>query len=39
VYLSLGILVVGVVVFRIIRAVRRARGFDLDLAYKEIPPE
>jgi basic amino acid/polyamine antiporter, APA family len=39
VYLSLAILMVGVVLFQVIRAVRRARGFDIDLAYKEIPPE
>jgi basic amino acid/polyamine antiporter, APA family len=34
-----GIYVVGFVLYFVSRAVRRQRGVDLDLLYKEIPPE
>lgn len=34
-----GIYVVGFVLYFVSRAVQRARGVDLDLLYKEIPPE
>ena len=34
-----GIYVSGVVLYYISRAVRRSRGVNLDLLYKEIPPE
>lgn len=34
-----GIYVVGVILYYISRAVQRQRGVDLDLLYKEIPPE
>lgn len=34
-----GIYAVGVILYFVSRAVQRARGVDLDLLYKEIPPE
>jgi APA family basic amino acid/polyamine antiporter len=34
-----GIYVVGAILYFVSRAVQRARGVDLDLLYKEIPPE
>jgi amino acid transporter len=34
-----GIYVVGVILYFVSRAVQKARGVDLDLLYKEIPPE
>lgn len=34
-----GIYVVGAILYLVSRAVQRARGVDLDLLYKEIPPE
>jgi amino acid transporter len=34
-----GIYVVGAILYFVARAVQRARGVDLDLVYKEIPPE
>jgi APA family basic amino acid/polyamine antiporter len=34
-----GIYVAGVVVYGIARAIQRRRGIDIDLAYREIPPD
>ncbi len=34
-----GILVVGLVVYYGARAVRRTQGVDVDLVYRELPPE
>jgi APA family basic amino acid/polyamine antiporter len=34
-----GIFVVGLPIYYVIRAVQRRRGIDIELAYKEIPPE
>jgi hypothetical protein len=33
------IVVVGLAVYYIARAVRRSQGIDLDLVYRELPPE
>jgi hypothetical protein len=37
--LSLGILVAGFIVYQVIKRVQKARGVDVELAYREIPPE
>jgi basic amino acid/polyamine antiporter, APA family len=37
--LSLGILVAGFIVYQVIKLVQKARGVDVELAYREIPPE
>jgi basic amino acid/polyamine antiporter, APA family len=34
-----GIVVVGLLIYYIARAVRRSQGIDLDLVYKELPPD
>jgi len=34
-----GIVVFGLVVYYVARAVRRSQGIDVDLVYKELPPE
>lgn len=34
-----GIVVVGLLIYYISRAVRRSQGIDLDLVYKELPPD
>lgn len=39
VLLGAGIFLLGLPLYYIIRAIQRARGVDIDLAYKEIPPE
>lgn len=39
VLLGAGIFLAGLPLFYLIRALQRARGVDVDLAYKEIPPE
>jgi hypothetical protein len=36
---TLSVFVVGYPVYYIIRAIQRKRGINIDLAYKEIPPE
>jgi hypothetical protein len=37
--LSLGILVMGFIVYQVIKRIQKARGVDIELAYREIPPE
>ena len=34
-----GVIVVGLLIYYISRAVRRSQGIDLDLVYKELPPD
>jgi amino acid transporter len=34
-----GVVVVGLLIYYIARAVRRSQGIDLDLVYKELPPD
>ena len=34
-----GIVVVGLLIYYIARAVRKSQGIDLDLVYKELPPD
>jgi hypothetical protein len=34
-----GIYLLGAIVYFVARAVNRRRGIDLDLAYREIPPD
>ena len=34
-----GIVVVGLVVYYVARFLRRRQGVDIDLVYKELPPE
>ena len=36
---AIGIFLVGLPLYYVIRAVQRGRGVNVDLAYKEIPPE
>jgi len=37
--INLGVLASGFVAYFVIRAVQKSRGFNVDLAFKEIPPE
>jgi APA family basic amino acid/polyamine antiporter len=37
-FLNFGMILVGFVLYWVIRAVRRRQGIDIDLAFKEIPP-
>jgi len=37
-FLNFGMILVGFILYWIIRAVRRRQGIDIDLAFKEIPP-
>lgn len=39
VVLGAGIFLAGLPIYYLIRAIQRARGIDIDLAYREIPPE
>ncbi len=39
VLLGAGIFVAGIPIYYVIRAIQRARGIDVELAYREIPPE
>jgi hypothetical protein len=39
VLLGAGIFLAGLPLFYVIRAIQRARGVDIELAYREIPPE
>jgi hypothetical protein len=34
-----GIIIVGLLIYYIARAVRRSQGVDLDLVYQELPPD
>jgi hypothetical protein len=34
-----GIVIVGLLIYYIARAVRRSQGVDLDLVYQELPPD
>jgi hypothetical protein len=34
-----GIVVVGLLIYYVSRAVRRSQGVDLDLVYQELPPD
>jgi hypothetical protein len=35
----LGIVVVGLLIYYVARAVRRSQGVDIDLVYRELPPD
>ena len=39
VLLALGVFLAGLPIYYLLRAVQRGRGVDVDLAYKEIPPD
>ncbi len=39
VLLGAGIFLAGLPLYYIIRAIQRARGVDVDLAFRQIPPE
>jgi amino acid transporter len=38
-WFSLGLFPIGIVIYYVSRAVRRRQGYDIDLAYAEIPPD
>lgn len=39
VLLALGVFLAGLPIYYLLRAIQRGRGIDVDLAYKEIPPD
>jgi hypothetical protein len=39
VLLAIGVFIAGLPIYYILRAVQAGRGVDVDLAYKEIPPD
>jgi amino acid transporter len=39
VWLSLGIFLVGIPLYYVIRAIQRGRGVNVDLAFRQVPPE
>ncbi|MGH2465504.1 MAG: hypothetical protein ACRDGI_08590, partial [Candidatus Limnocylindrales bacterium] len=38
-WFSLALFPAGVIIYFVSRAIRRTQGFDIDLAYAEIPPD